>query len=164
MHMSCRWGDILTDSKATSIEFIKNETTDSPVTVYNFQVEDYHTYYVGECNVFVHNANNYSDIPKTGKPGSPSWKKAIKDLKEAKGKGNNFVAESKADAEALIKEAFPDLKETPKYSGKGLPKAKDYQFLPIDNEYGIPHIKFRDWSKGKKVLMDTSFERNNSGD
>ncbi|WP_366509096.1 polymorphic toxin-type HINT domain-containing protein [Ruminococcus sp.] len=43
-------GDILTDSKGREmpIEFIKTETTDSPVTVYNFQVEDYHTYYVGE--------------------------------------------------------------------------------------------------------------------
>ena len=44
-------GDILTDSKGNEmpIEFIKNETTDSPVTVYNFQVDDYHTYYVGEA-------------------------------------------------------------------------------------------------------------------
>ena len=41
-------------------------------TVYNFQVEDYHTYFVGECNVWVHNAeygnghynNNPSDNPK----------------------------------------------------------------------------------------------------
>ena len=29
---------------------------ENPETVYNFQVEDYHTYIVGECAVWVHNA------------------------------------------------------------------------------------------------------------
>ena len=33
------------------------EETEEPVDVYNFQVEDYHTYFVGESNVWVHNAN-----------------------------------------------------------------------------------------------------------
>ncbi len=40
------------------IEFIKTETTDSPVTVYNFQVEDYHTYYVSDTGLLVHNATS----------------------------------------------------------------------------------------------------------
>ena len=31
--------------------------TDKPVKVYNFQVEDFHTYHVGENGVWVHNAN-----------------------------------------------------------------------------------------------------------
>ena len=31
--------------------------TEEPVKVYNFQVEDYHTYYVGENGVWVHNSN-----------------------------------------------------------------------------------------------------------
>ena len=44
------------------IDSIKTETTDSPVTVYNFQVEDYHTYYVGECHVLVHNADSRYDV------------------------------------------------------------------------------------------------------
>ena len=30
---------------------------DKPVTVYNFQVEDFHTYHVGNLGVLVHNAN-----------------------------------------------------------------------------------------------------------
>lgn len=34
---------------------------ENPETVYNFQVEDYHTYFVGECEVWVHNAN-YNDL------------------------------------------------------------------------------------------------------
>ncbi len=32
------------------------EECESPVTVHNFQVEDYHTYFVGDCAVWVHNA------------------------------------------------------------------------------------------------------------
>ena len=32
------------------------EECENPETVYNFQVEDYHTYFVGECEVWVHNA------------------------------------------------------------------------------------------------------------
>ena len=34
-------------------EYLHDETVD----VYNFQVEDYHTYFVGTCGVWVHNAN-----------------------------------------------------------------------------------------------------------
>ena len=33
------------------------EECENPVTVYNFQVEDYHTYFVGNCAVWVHNKN-----------------------------------------------------------------------------------------------------------
>ena len=29
--------------------------TDKPVKVYNFQVEDFHTYFVGNCKIWVHN-------------------------------------------------------------------------------------------------------------
>lgn len=36
---------------------IKFQITGIPTTVYNFQVEDFHTYYVGENCVLVHNAN-----------------------------------------------------------------------------------------------------------
>ena len=31
------------------------ELTDKPVKVYNFQVEDFHTYFVGNCKIWVHN-------------------------------------------------------------------------------------------------------------
>ena len=33
------------------------EESESPVTVYNFQVEEHHTYFVGDCCVWVHNKN-----------------------------------------------------------------------------------------------------------
>ena len=44
-------GDICT------VENIYFEIVESPETVYNFQVEDYHTYHVGHIGVLVHNKN-----------------------------------------------------------------------------------------------------------
>ncbi|OPX45596.1 hypothetical protein CLHUN_05330 [Ruminiclostridium hungatei] len=42
------------------VENRKIEITDEPTKVYNFQVDDFHTYHVGDNGVLVHNAN-YSE-------------------------------------------------------------------------------------------------------
>jgi len=41
------------------LEGKKLEITDKPVKVYNFKVDNFHTYHVGENRVLVHNANKY---------------------------------------------------------------------------------------------------------
>ena len=49
------------------------ELTDEPVSVYNFQVEDFHTYFVGNCGVWVHNAEcggSYKDVKEKNKAGN----------------------------------------------------------------------------------------------
>ena len=46
------------------IEQVQHELLESPVTVYNFEVEDFHTYYITESQILVHNAN----CDKMGKP------------------------------------------------------------------------------------------------
>lgn len=38
-----------------TVEDISNEGLEEPVTVYNFEVRDFHTYFVGENGIFVHN-------------------------------------------------------------------------------------------------------------
>lgn len=43
------------------IENYNIEETENLVDVFNFQVEDFHTYYVGDCAVWVHNANYPKD-------------------------------------------------------------------------------------------------------
>jgi len=40
-----------------TIEDYYIELTEESVSVYNFQVEDFHTYFVGDCTVWVHNKN-----------------------------------------------------------------------------------------------------------
>ena len=54
-----RLSDVLVDNKWNhlKIEDISIESTEEPTTVYNFKVEDNHTYYVSKLNVFVHNAD-----------------------------------------------------------------------------------------------------------
>ena len=57
-------GSLLVGDKLISVNgedlFVEKhyiEETDVPVDVYNFQVEDHHTYFVGECCAWVHNKN-----------------------------------------------------------------------------------------------------------
>ena len=51
-------GDELLDvnGNVLLVEKFNVELTDKPVKVYNFQVEVFHTYHVGELGVLVHNA------------------------------------------------------------------------------------------------------------
>ena len=52
-----RAGDLLVlqSGEYVVIEMIQHEILESPITVYNFEVEDFHTYYVGNNSVLVHN-------------------------------------------------------------------------------------------------------------
>lgn len=45
----------LADGTKTTVEAVSSRTLQEPVTVYNFEVEDFHTYFVGDCGVLVHN-------------------------------------------------------------------------------------------------------------
>ena len=44
------------------VEAIEHELLESPITVYNFEVEDFHTYHVGSASVLVHNSCNHNSI------------------------------------------------------------------------------------------------------
>ena len=52
-----RAGDILVlvNGEYVVVEKVQHELLENPVKVYNFQVEDYHTYYIAESGVLVHN-------------------------------------------------------------------------------------------------------------
>ena len=65
-------GSLLVGDKLISVNgedlFVEKhrvEEFDEPVDVYNFQVEDYHTYFVGDCAVWVHNKNCKPRSPKS---------------------------------------------------------------------------------------------------
>ena len=65
-----------TNGNILLIEKIEVELTDKPTTVYNFQMEDFHTYYVGENCVWVHNA---SDLYKRGGFRKSTHEKALRE-------------------------------------------------------------------------------------
>ena len=56
-------GDILSleDGRELPIQSIKEVTYSYYINVYNFEVEDYHTYYVSDSSILVHNmCNDYN--------------------------------------------------------------------------------------------------------
>ena len=66
-------GNLLVGDKLVSaigedllIENYHIELMDDYVSVYNFQVEDFHTYFVGDCGVLVHNAEYLDEDVKVG--------------------------------------------------------------------------------------------------
>ena len=61
-------GDELLDSNGSILllESTEIELTAEPTKVYNFQVKDFHTYYVGSLGVLVHNAGD--DYAKPTEP------------------------------------------------------------------------------------------------
>ena len=60
-----RAGDILLlqSGECVVVELIQYELLESPVKVYNFEVEDFHTYYVGDSAVLVHNVCGQRNTP-----------------------------------------------------------------------------------------------------
>ena len=108
------------------VEYIFHEKLcDEKRTVYNFQVEDYHTYHVGEKHVLVHNSSKYSNLEDSkyvgvGKRFTTAQKKKI-------------IAENMKNNGGKIKS---DL------SGKELVPATQnkYGITPDPNEVQIDHI------------------------
>ena len=97
-------GDKLLDvnGNVLLVENYDVELTEEPVKVYNFQVEDFHTYYVGENNILVHNAGKEYKIPK-----SRTGKEKATDI-PSRFKGERpYINESGKDfAKRLCDEAF----------------------------------------------------------
>ena len=73
-----RAGDILVhvNGEYVVVEEVQHEILEAPITVYNFQVEGFHTYYVSESGVLVHNTcrNPY------GKKGGPKHQSKIDEI------------------------------------------------------------------------------------
>jgi hypothetical protein len=113
--------------------------------VYNLEVETWHTYFVSLQRILVHNMYDVK-----GKPGSATWRKAVKHLREATRKGNNYTGfASQQEAEQFLKEARPDLPHNSTYI-EPRPK-RGYEIHPPDGS-GVdsPHLKWYDWSGGKQ--------------
>ena len=56
------------------VEAIEHELLESPITVYNFEVEDFHTYHVGSASVLVHNKCNNECLSPENRVGTGSPK------------------------------------------------------------------------------------------
>ena len=97
-------GSLLVGDKLISVNgedlFVEKhyiEETDVPVDVYNFQVEDHHTYFVGECCAWVHNKNCPPHMNEDG---------TLKPNQEYKAGENGYTY--KTDANGNISSAHAD--------------------------------------------------------
>ena len=71
-----RAGDILVlrNGNYVIIEKVQHEILETPIKVYNFEVEDFHTYYVGSSSILVHNECGNNRIVNVPKSNSKIWK------------------------------------------------------------------------------------------
>jgi hypothetical protein len=75
-----RAGDILVnlDGKLVVVAKIQHEILESPRAVYNFEVEDFHAYFVGDATILVHNASCGGGGLVKGRPAIPSGYNTLK--------------------------------------------------------------------------------------
>ncbi|WP_406600409.1 RHS repeat-associated core domain-containing protein [Hafnia paralvei] len=104
-----------------------------------------------KCSLTGNEVGDATNLPVI-KRGSPEWKKAIETIQND-GK-SNFRVMDKATAEQLLKDARGKVENHPVYSE--IPYKKGYEHHPNEShtinapENNIPHIKWKDWSLGKK--------------
>ncbi len=85
---------VLVNGEYVKIEYVQHESFIRPVPVYNFRVQDYHTYYVSESKILVHNSNCAMDTPS---PKFNDDQQAVLELADEYKKGMN-----RQDAETLV--------------------------------------------------------------
>ena len=75
-------GDELLDvnGNVLLVENFDVELTEEPVKVYNFQVEDFHTYHVSGFGVLVHNAEYSPEKMQKNKSKAKSWSRIRKKI------------------------------------------------------------------------------------
>lgn len=97
-----REGDFLTlaDGSTATVTRTHGEQLDEPVIVYNFEVKDFHTYYVSNKEVFVHNSQLCT------KPiNRVSYKKVEIDMEEVL---SGHTSNGNRAKQSGIKDLFPD--------------------------------------------------------
>ena len=124
-------GDELLDSSG-NILFVEKfdvELTEKPTKVYNFQVEDFHTYHVGSLGVLVHNA----DYPKS--PGD--YEKA-----PYHNKGNDVKSAAPVDGQATLDKSI-SIKPT---TTRRVSVEGDHFVVFDETTPGVFHGHIRSWN------------------
>ena len=88
------------------INRIAVEVLSEPQTTYNFEVEDYHTYYVGENEVLVHNKCRYYEAERTSKGIEKGREISKRQALDRLRKGKDVLTNSKSSAKALAKKVY----------------------------------------------------------
>ncbi len=122
-----RAGDILVsvNGEYVIVEKIQHEILETPITVYNFEVADFHTYYVGKDSILVHNVcGTQKALPKNGIKVNSSDALDLAD--DFLGKGYSEMSPGRfvsSDGLRQVRMTASDL-------------------TPINNHAGAPHLNF----------------------
>ena len=118
-----------------TVEDISNEGLEEPVTVYNFEVKDFHTYFVGESGALVH--NTCSDGPNpNGKKGSQEHQDTIASIEPTHTDGTmdyevkfdtpeGTKTRRFADAVEVVNGEITSIHQVGKVNQNGLPVARE---------------------------------------
>lgn len=131
-----RAGDILVlyNGKNVTVEKVQHYILQAPIKVYNFEVADFHTYYVGKSSVLVHNTcgenSSSRGVGEKGWVGDKTWRENVSTV----GKGGTITSlnggvPSKAQAMQLITQ-----------SGGTFVRAEDAHLFP--NPHNYSHINY----------------------
>ncbi len=142
---------ILQDGKTAVIADKLTELLDEPVKVYNFTVDEFHTYFVGMIHILVHNScridatdsdglavrndndsQNLSNA-KEGKKFTPEQQKLIKEAKQANKNGGI----SRTDAESFVKRSHDAGLKAEIHEGHNL---RNNPNVPQPGVSGGPHL------------------------
>ena len=72
------------------VEQVQHEILEAPVTVYNFEVEDFHTYYVTNSSILVHNSCSHTKV--WGKERRTYWRNRAESIVANDDFGTRFDA------------------------------------------------------------------------
>ena len=133
---SLRAGDVLvlSNGELVTVEWVQHEILESPIKVYNFEVEDFHTYFVGENGVFVHNGCG-DEIPWSSK----EVKSGAEDLEKG---ALSVTVTNRSQAEELF---------LGMYQGDGYVNTSGWSSKEVSNFYG---------SRGGTYHWDDTFDSN----
>ena len=152
-------GEELVDvnNNIVKIEEYSVEITKEPTPVYNFQVEDFHTYFVGENEIWVHNAECTVEFSNKSGFDEKEFKRQLKDQQE--GLGDLTIDEYKNN-----RQAYNDRKaktgsgrdpNSNKYQRQAKKKAiadKTAEFRKQGYSKSEAESMAKSWAKGKAAL------------
>ena len=133
---SLKAGDVLvlSNGELVTVEWVQHEILESPIKVYNFEVEDFHTYFVGENGIFVHNGCG-DEIPWSSK----EVKSGAEDLEKG---ALSVTVTNRSQAEELF---------LGMYQGDGYVNTSGWSSKEVSNFYG---------SRGGTYHWDDTFDSN----
>ena len=141
--ISLRAGDILitVNGQIAIVESVQHEILENPVKVYNFEVEDFHTYYISSLSVLVHNVCNGS----TG-----SYEINFESGKNYVGKGSQARMRASARYRGMVNaDRVVSMKWTPAASRDHA--FVDEYFKMLSRGVNNPNTYNKIWSPGRNI-------------